>query len=154
MAVQQILCLIKRSHYSVSIETSGSKLLYEHEVAKFDCVIADLKCPSTEMESYNVSELYYNLRKVDFVKAVVQNNDDLWYTHEYFSRYLTSAKIALSPRYGFIQPVEIVEWMRKYNKTDWMLNLQMHKTVWPDSVKPGLQTLSGIDVNSYIATEV
>ncbi len=146
---EEILELSRRlcsERFVISLETSGSIMMTDTDVNHFDCVIMDLKPPSTEMVDHNILANLEVLRVQDYLKVVVSNEGDLdWLTSVLdqcgYTRRRVHFNIAIGPRllkpgvYA-IQPSELVEWMRRKSLWHWSLNLQLHKVIWPESVTP------------------
>lgn len=139
----------------VSVETNGSIELPREHIVRFDCVVMDLKTPSTEMhESMKLANLE-NLRSCDYVKAVVQDAYDLEWLTKHLKIRPTQAQIAVGPRmqsgegakYYLIPPEDIVEWMRERKLWNWRLNLQLQKIIWPK------RTVQDADFVSYKAAD-
>jgi len=145
----------------VTLETSGTLLLMG-DTNQFDCVVMDIKVPSSEMSHKNEYANFKFLRRQDYLKAVVSDFQDLEWLEKKLWQIPTSASIAVGPRvrsgvthielamdYGFI-----AEWMRKKELWDWRLNIQLHKIIWPDAVRPEQETLIGMDYKAYEEGEV
>lgn len=139
--------------YLVSIETSGSIEMSDCEIGAFDCVIMDVKPPSTEMDKLNKAVNMGRLRPHDFVKFVLQDKADFYWALEYLRLNPTDGRIAFGPRYNYLQASELVEWLRNERRFDIQLNLQMHKSIWPECHPIPVESLKEVDVHSEIAKE-
>jgi 7-carboxy-7-deazaguanine synthase len=120
--------------YVVTLETSGSIFMSKQEVAHFSSVIADVKTPGTEMHKHNKLGLFANLGRSDFMKFVIQDRDDYEWSLQFLSKIKVQAQVAFGPRWGYIEPRQIVEWLEEDERFDIMLNLQLHKYVFPESI--------------------
>jgi 7-carboxy-7-deazaguanine synthase len=69
----------------------------------------------------------HNLTANDVIKFVVQNEEDMG--QAYMLRWVMAQKY-LSPVFGKIEPVKIVEFMKKNDMVDYKLQLQLHKLIW------------------------
>lgn len=147
---KRYLPLYLASHeYSVHIETSGGSNLYSaDELESFNIerdevsYCMDIKCPGSNMEDKNIFKNIPLLEEKDELKFVIASNNDLEYTMKVIEKnknHLAVENIALnfSPVFGAIEPLEIVEFLKKNtsffeeNELWPRLNLQLHKYVWP-----------------------
>ncbi len=142
----------------VSLETSGSVEMLQDHIDSFNCIVLDVKPPSTEMDRFMEWDTVERLRILDYVKAVVESRDDFDWFLTKMREHTVSSRIAIGPRMGpdgpMVAPAEIVEWMRESSLFHWRLNLQLHKYIWPKSVTLPLKTLKNIDPAEYIEKEV
>ncbi len=141
-----------------TLETSGSIMIDHHDTAAFDCIVCDLKPPSTEMCHKMIPELMAQLGMSDYVKAVIQTMEDLQWFDNFLAENPTDAQVAIGPRWigkeQAIEPAELVDWMRTHEKWDWRLNLQLHKYIWPDVVAPTVASLDDVNYDALVKGEV
>jgi len=128
---------------TVSLETSGSLFMTLYDIEHFDCVISDLKPPSSEMSTHNKLENLKYLRRGDYIKVVVGDLLDLEWLLGTLARYDTVAQIAVGPRMSggslpTISIQDLVGWIMKRRLWHWRLNLQLHKYIWPISPRVDL----------------
>lgn len=98
----------------------------------------DLKTPSTEMEDSMRVANFYTLGPVDIVKVVVETERDLDWAVDFLRQPALEwlkCRFSASPRWGKLEPRKLVEWMEKRKLFDWTLNLQLHKYIWPETIK-------------------
>ena len=95
----------------------------------------DYKLPSSGCEEHMITENMKLLQKNDTVKFVSGSQEDLLKALELIRTYdLTNrCHVYLSPVFGAIEPVQIVEFMLKHRLNSVRLQIQMHKVIWdPD----------------------
>lgn len=129
---------LRDSEWSIQVETNGTVNLTLSEVAMFNCIIADLKTPSTGMQDIP-PVLIPKLREQDFVKVVIASIDEMDWAVGRLQELGTKAQVAvgtralgLSPAYS-VRPSWIVECLRMRGLYHWRLNMQLHKEIWPDA---------------------
>lgn len=113
--------------YEVNIETNGSVPLQDYCLGNGCFVTMDWKCPSSGVKS-----LESNLKKLtqmDVLKFVVGNKEDL---EEFLRIYKLELPCTylVSPVFGKIEPVEIVEFLKENKCVFAAIQLQMHKIIW------------------------
>lgn len=129
------LC-IKGCH--VNIETNGSVYLGSTVFLNpaFDIFITmDYKSPSSGMEKHMELSNLPELRPIDVLKFVVGSTQDLDRMRQVLLANPASAQIYISAVFGKIELDTIVEYMKKFNLTDIKLQIQMHKIVYPESMR-------------------
>lgn len=126
----------KDDSINVEIETNGSISLEEFAVIdKRPAFTMDYKLPSSNMMDKMCEKNFALLEKCDTVKFVVAGQDDLVKTKEIIDRFSLVGKcnLIISPVFGDIEPVEIVEFMKKHYMNGVRMQLQLHKIIWdPD----------------------
>lgn len=126
-------CLGDIPGVQIEIETNGSV-----DIAPFTGLTVrpgftlDYKLPGSGMESGMRTENYRYLDKQDTVKFVISNQQDLQRARQIIEQYQLQGKcgIYLSPVYGRIEPVEIVNDMLDHKLNQVHLQLQLHKIIW------------------------
>lgn len=130
--------------FDVSIETCGAIDFSERPWFKKDLpnvwVCADYKGhTSGEQQSMLSIEVFEKLRSRDVIKFVVGNQADLVLAHtviEALKNTGTECYAYLSPVFGEIAPVDIVEYMLEHDLQDKVrFQLQLHKFVWPPEMR-------------------
>ncbi len=127
--------------YEVNIETNGatdiSKFITDSEKLFFTI---DYKTPFSKMENKMYMDNFYkHVRPNDVVKFVCANEEDL----DVMLNVVTNMKnnlttlphIFVSPVFGEIEPVKLVEYIKKYNLQDVRVQLQIHKLIWEPTMK-------------------
>lgn len=120
--------------YEVMLETGGS--LPIETVDKRVKIIMDLKCPSSRMALKNRFENIMFLKPKDEVKFVIGNSEDYEWMKSIIKEYmiLERCNILISPVFGEMEPVELVEWILKDN-LEVRFQLQLHKYIWEPGKK-------------------
>ncbi|MGV8907325.1 MAG: radical SAM protein [Acetobacterium sp.] len=129
------LCL-KGCH--VNIETNGSVYLGAAvflNPALDIFMTMDYKCPSSNMEKHMELLNLPELRPIDVLKFVVGSTEDLDRMREVIRTIPINAQIYISAVFGKIELDTIVEYMKTFNLTDIKLQIQMHKIVYPESMR-------------------
>ncbi|MBS3970222.1 MAG: putative 7-carboxy-7-deazaguanine synthase QueE [Clostridia bacterium] len=121
--------------YKVDIETNGSiDILPYRDIA---CIIMDYKLPMSGMEEWMCIENLQHLKNSDVVKFVCSTEKDLNRAYELIQEHdLTKkVKVFLSPVFGMIDPLAIVEYMKQKKLNNVTLQLQLHKILWDPQVR-------------------
>ncbi|MBQ1464396.1 MAG: putative 7-carboxy-7-deazaguanine synthase QueE [Ruminococcus sp.] len=125
-----------RSGHRVEIETNGSVPIEKFCKSDFRPVFTlDYKLPGSGMESSMFTENYQFLEGEDAVKFVSGSIADLERAEEIIRKYSLTEKcrVYISPVFGKIDPVQIVEFMIERKLNGVRLQLQLHKFIWdPD----------------------
>ncbi|MGE4519719.1 MAG: 7-carboxy-7-deazaguanine synthase QueE [Desulfobacteraceae bacterium] len=117
------------------IETNGS---FDIDLVEKKCVkIMDIKTPSSKMEKFN---LYSNLEKLeneDQLKFVVQDKNDFLFALDVIKSVSLKIKpenIIFSPVFNKTDLRELASWVIN-EKPDSRMQIQMHKVIWPESMR-------------------
>lgn len=118
--------------YFVNVETNGSKeprLRHEHLF-----YTVDFKTKSSGVSDKMEPGVFgYSLEPTDVVKFVVGSTEDLDQALEVVEKYDIKSPVFVSPVFGKIEAVRIVEYIQNHKLWDWRVQLQMHKYIWdPD----------------------
>ena len=122
----------------VEIETNGSvDLLPFRDICENVSFTLDYKLPGSGMEEYMNMDNYEDLRREDTVKFVVSNKEDLDKARQVIDEYkLTEmCNVYISPVFGRIRPVDIVNYMIEHKMNKVNMQLQMHKIIWDPEMK-------------------
>lgn len=126
--------------FQVNVETNGSidltKLIEERDKYNLDCFYTvDYKCLSSLMnDKMNINSFNCLSKDKDIVKCVVSDKKDM----DDALKYLDSIKdfnIWFSPVFGAIEPKEIVEYIKKHNRQDVTVQVQLHKIIWDPELR-------------------
>ena len=121
--VEQILSI---DEMRVEIETNGSIATDKDSWNVLPSFTLDYKSPSS---GCNDKMFLDNLKSVDLndvVKFVVGSTEDLDKAYEIITEY----NVFLSPVFGNIEPVAIVDYMLDKKMNDVKIQIQMHKVIW------------------------
>lgn len=139
--VMSLLQALLVNGYDINVETNGSV-----DISRFFLdggqgslfFTVDYKTPYSGVESHMyMNNFYKNVGACDVVKFVCANEDDLnkmlEVVTEMKSRLLVMPHIFVSPVFGKIEPVKLVEFLLKHNLQEVRVQLQLHKLIWdPD----------------------
>jgi len=136
--IEELVTALCLNGCQVNIETNGSVYLGTAvflNPALDIFMTMDYKCPSSKMEKHmNMSNLPA-LRPIDVLKFVVGSVEDLDRMREVLLTIPIDAQIYVSAVFGKIELDVIVEYMKEFNLTDIKLQIQMHKIVYPKSMR-------------------
>ncbi len=130
--VHELINILCEKQFSVLMETGGNISI--QDVNPLVKIIMDLKCPSSGMMHKNLYDNIAFLKTSDEVKFVIGNREDYDWVIKTIVEYSLSKKcqILLSPVFGRIEPVTLVNWILQDN-LQVRFQLQLHKYIWkPD----------------------
>lgn len=122
----------------VEIETNGSvDLMPFRDISDNVSFTLDYKLPGSGMEKHMNLTNYEDLRREDTVKFVVSHREDLDKARQIIEEYKLTEKcnVYLSPVFGRIEPVDIVNYMVEHKMNKVNMQLQMHKIIWDPEMK-------------------
>ena len=128
-----LLQKLSKLGYDINIETNGSISIEKYLNAKYKNVwfTMDYKTTSSGMNSKMKQKHYMQLRKQDVLKMVVGSNKDLNEAYKVIKECSQNKNLFyLSPVFGMIEPVQIVEFMKKKQLYNVRIQLQLHKIIW------------------------
>ena len=120
--------------YDINIETNGAIALPKKRYANVFYTM-DWKCPSSGENKKMLVHNLDGLTKNDVLKFVVGNKEDMDEMKKIVNKIcqFDSPKFYVSPVFGAIQPVEIVDYLKKNGLGNVYLQIQLHKVIWdPD----------------------
>ena len=130
-----IVALLKINKF-VNIETNGSIDIRGTKLNDFFLnYTIDYKSKSSGMNNSMLMSNFEFLSGKDVIKFVVGNREDLLDMKRVIETFPTKAQIYVSPVFGQIEPVEIVEFMKEFNLEWCKLQLQLHKLIWPVNMR-------------------
>ena len=125
--VKVLVDLLIQKGYEVNIETNGSVditlFLDKHTI-----ITMDYKCAGSGMEDKMLLDNISKLRKLDVLKFVVSDDNDLDTVQRIYQN--TKATVYISPVFGRIEPKQIVEYMLEHNMENCRVQVQLHKIIW------------------------
>ena len=138
--IKELIVLLCNAGFRVEVETNGA-----HSIAPFMDIVnrpsftLDYKTGCSGMTKFMDTSNYKYVTKHDSVKFVVGSIDDLDMMRHIVDDYelLKKTNVLISPCYGDIEPVEIVEYMKEHNLNGYKMQIQMHKVIW-DAEKRGV----------------
>lgn len=121
--------------YVVSMETGGG--MSTESVDSRVHTILDIKCPGSGMDQKNTWENLDRLRAHDEVKFVISHREDYLWAKEVCERYDLFSKVGsvlLSPVHDELPAQDLIGWFLE-DRLPVRLNLQVHKFIWPKTMK-------------------
>lgn len=125
--VKVLVDLLIQKGYEVNIETNGSVDITSF-LDKHTIITMDYKCASSDMEDKMLLDNISKLRKLDVLKFVVSDDNDLDTVQRIYQN--TKATVYISPVFGRIEPKQIVEYMLEHNMENCRVQVQLHKIIW------------------------
>jgi len=130
-----IYFLAKDSELVIHIETNGSVPTYDFKrIQNVDNVIfiLDYKLPSSGMENKMDLKNYSLLSNKDVCKFVIETQEDLIKAKEIVDNFKLNERclVYFSPITTSINPLLIVEFMKKNKMNNIRLQIQLHKIIW------------------------
>ena len=135
-----ITAILSDPQRRVEIETNGSVDLSPYcELERRPSFTMDYKMPDSGMEHAMLLANMEKLSNEDTVKFVVSSRSDMERAVEIMEEYRLRERTAvyLSPVFGKIEPVEMVDFLIEKKLNDVKLQLQLHKIIW-DPQKRGV----------------
>lgn len=129
----EFLVILESRNYFISVETNGSLSPFQTQLKNL-CYVMDWKLPSSGMEHHMREMNFFMLREGDFVKFVINDKRDFLRSVEVMKDLQKGgciANFAYSPVFNVLDPDELVHWI-KMEEIDVIVNLQLHKYIWPD----------------------
>lgn len=121
-----------------SIETNGSIVPRLVGGRRNVSLVMDWKLFSSGMESKMNLDAFSSLTDQDFVKFVVKNREDfeeaVWMKSILKDSSGCEAKFVFSPVIGELKPSTLASFFEEYEVKDAILNLQLHKIIWENSL--------------------
>jgi 7-carboxy-7-deazaguanine synthase len=120
--------------FQVSVETNGSILVPFDMIKgihrKDICWVLDWKTPCSGYEKEMKKQNFLLADSNDWVKFVIQDRTDYEFMKERLSN-IPHANVAASPVTGVLDPGNLVQWLVDDKLYDVVVNLQLHKIIWP-----------------------
>jgi 7-carboxy-7-deazaguanine synthase len=128
--VFQLVHELTKSGFEVNIETNGAVYIGEYTDIRDTIITMDYKTPSSGMtDKMDMSNMSI-LRKQDVLKFVVGNLEDLEDMKRVLEHYKPDCSVFVSPIFGQITPVEIVNYIKENNLQECRVQVQLHKIIW------------------------
>ena len=125
--------MLNNSPYDFNIETNGTIVpSFQRENVWFTY---DYKTPSSLAEESMNVDIFKAATERDLIKFVVGSPEDLDCMRRIIEQYPTVAQIYVSPVWGQIEAVSIIDYMKAYNLQNVRFQLQIHKFVWDPDAK-------------------
>ena len=125
--------MLNNSPYDFNIETNGTIIPSFHRDNVW--FTYDYKTPSSLAEESMNVDIFKAATERDLIKFVVGSPEDLDCMRRIIDQYPTAAQIYVSPVWGQIEAVSIIDYMKEYNLQNVRFQLQIHKFVWDPDAK-------------------
>ena len=125
--------MLNNSLYDFNIETNGTIIPSFHRDNVW--FTYDYKTPSSLAEESMNIDIFKVATERDLIKFVVGSPEDLDCMRRIIDQYPTAAQIYVSPVWGQIEAVLIIDYMKEYNLQNVRFQLQIHKFVWDPDAK-------------------
>lgn len=101
------------------------------------CVFSmDYKLPGSGMEAEmnleNLQILQKRHNSLDELKFVIRDDIDFQRSLSLLREFSPETNVLYTPVFGELDPVELAEWIKKFNPPKARLSLQIHKVLWGD----------------------
>lgn len=124
--------------HEVNIETNGSLNIQPYQQLPNVFLTVDYKCGAAGTTSKMFLPNFKHLRPCDVLKFVVGSVADLQQAQALYTTYkdfLKEVPVYVSPVFGSIEPVTIVEYIKTHKLENWRVQLQLHKYIWDPAAK-------------------
>ena len=131
--LNQLVRSLLQQHCHINIETNGALDITNIERFAFEPLFftVDWKSPSSGANQEMFVPNLYNIQSCDVLKFVVGSHDDLNEMLRVLTAHRIEARaIYVSPVFGQIQLVEIVDFLKQHKLQQVRLQIQLHKIVW------------------------
>ena len=125
--------MLNNSLYDFNIETNGTIIPSFHRDNVW--FTYGYKTPSSLAEESMNIDIFKVATERDLIKFVVGSPEDLDCMRRIIDQYPTAAQIYVSPVWGQIEAVLIIDYMKAYNLQNVRFQLQIHKFVWDPDTK-------------------
>ena len=125
--------MLNNSLYDFNIETNGTIIPSFHRDNVW--FTYDYKTPSSLAEESMNIDIFKVATERDLIKFVVGSPEDLDCMRRIIDKYPTAAQKYVSPVWGQIEAVLIIDYMKAYNLQNVRFQLQIHKFVWDPDTK-------------------
>ena len=125
--------MLNNSLYDFNIETNGTIIPSFHRDNVW--FTYDYKTSSSLAEESMNIDIFKVATEHDLIKFVVGSPEDLDCMRRIIDQYPTAAQIYVSPVWGQIEAVLIIDYMKAYNLQNVRFQLQIHKFVWDPDAK-------------------
>ena len=136
--LSELLQILHEEGFFVEIETAGAESIEPYADAPWrPSFTLDYKLPGSGMESYMYGKNFEIADRRDTVKFVCGSIEDMMRAREVCARYGLEERthVYLSPVFGRIAPVDMVNYMAETFWTGVTLQLQMHKFIWDPNAR-------------------
>lgn len=139
--VEKLIAELLKAGYEVNIETNGAVDISKFMVPDKNLFFTvDYKTPYSQMEDKMILNNFFKyVRPQDVVKFVCANKQDLDVMRAVVTNMTEQLPelphIFISPVFGQIEPVELVDYIKEHNMQDVRVQVQLHKIIWEPDMK-------------------
>jgi hypothetical protein len=129
--LEEICRILGDEGYDINIETNGAVPLFRHR-PKGVFYTMDYKCTGSGVRKYMRTENFRDLTQDDVLKFVVSDRRDLDDMKYILDTYFPGdgPKFYVSPVWGRIEPVELVDYVKAHGLDRVCVQVQLHKIIW------------------------
>ena len=131
--IDKLLEALYDGDYYINIETNGS-VFPKYGFSNLFYTM-DFKTNCSGMSDKMNMEALNRLTRVDVLKFVVGSEEDLIQALEVTEKLSVDCNIFVSPVFGKIEPVKIVDFIQHHKLWNWRVQLQLHKYIWDPEQK-------------------
>jgi 7-carboxy-7-deazaguanine synthase len=130
--IAELINALSDNGLAVEIETNGSVpiALVAEKCRVRPVFTMDYKLPSSGMEKRMYLENFGQLKDSDTLKFVCASREDLECAVSVLDMYRPVCAVYLSPVFGRIKPMDMVDFMKEKKLGNVRLQLQLHKFIW------------------------
>ena len=134
--IDKLLDTLVRKRYWVNVETNGTIEPVIHDYGRIFYTM-DFKTNASGMSEKMNIDAFKCLNDLDVLKFVVGSEEDLEQALEFTEKipFREEPCIFVSPVFGKIEPVQIVEFIKKHKLWNWKVQVQLHKIIWSPDMK-------------------
>ncbi len=135
--IRELCDELGKEGYESNIETSGAIPLWDERPASTFYTM-DWKCPDSGMESRMCISNLAKLTSEDVLKFVVGSERDLLAMERVIRTWFqrdNCPKCYVSPVFGKIQPVALVDFVKSRKLADVCVQVQLHKVIWDPNMR-------------------
>lgn len=133
--VDSLITTLWKLGYEINIETNGTVFVGEYTHLDNVILTVDYKSLSSGQNNKMDFANFQVLREQDVLKFVVATKEDLEDMKQVVTIYNPNCNIFVSPVFGDIEPVQIVDFIKENNLQNCRVQLQLHKFIWPVNMR-------------------
>lgn len=134
--IDELLRVLVAGGYWVNVETNGSKVpSYISYLSHRLFYTMDYKTNASDMTNQMNEYAIGSLGRDDVLKFVVGSEQDMEQAKQLVDSIRIRAQIYISPVFGMIEPVKLVEFIKKNGLWDWKVQLQLHKIIYDPNAR-------------------
>lgn len=134
--IENLCHKLSKEGYDINIETNGAVPLLQNRPENLFYTM-DYKCPGSGVNAAMRLDNFEKLTEKDVLKFVVGDRRDLDDMKRIIETHFKKQKpkFYVSPVWGKIKPVELVEYVKENRLHDVCVQVQLHKIIWSPTQK-------------------